>query len=210
MWVVKLGGSLMHSPELLGWLAMLADAGKGRVVVVPGGGPFADQVRRAQARRRLHDLSAHRLALKATEKYGLWLTRQCAGLVPASDFHAVHRCLRAGQVPVWMADHAVSREPGVPATWDVTSDSLAAWCSARLAATDLVLVKSIPALPPRMAMAQMCAAGIVDRAFSGFVPPQLSVWVCSKRRYRACGDALQTGTTPGTAVDRDRPNAGAV
>ena len=171
--------------------------------MVPGGGRFADLVRRAQARRRFHDVTAHRLALKATEKYGLYLTQQYPNLVPAAGFREVHECLRAGKVPVWMACSVVAKEPGVPASWDVTSDSLAAWCSARLAATDLVLVKSVPVLPPRMAMSDMCASGIVDHAFAGFVRPQLNLWVCSKGRYSTCGDALQNSGTPGTAVDRD-------
>ena len=41
MRVVKLGGSLSGAPELKAWLAALAGAA-GRVVLVPGGGPFAD------------------------------------------------------------------------------------------------------------------------------------------------------------------------
>ncbi len=48
MWVVKLGGSLHDSPALRDRLAELATLpGPGRIVV-PGGGPFADLVRRLQ------------------------------------------------------------------------------------------------------------------------------------------------------------------
>ncbi len=202
MWVVKLGGSLMFAAELSGWLDMLADVGRGRVVVVPGGGPFADRVRRAQARRALGQRVAHRLALRATERYARWLIQQCPGLTAAGDVRTVHRCLSAGRVPIWMADHLMARELGVPASWDVTSDSVAAWCSGRLAAADLVLVKSTPVLPAQVALAQLCASGLVDRAFFGFVRPQVKLWVCNRLQYRALGDALAHSGCPGTAVTR--------
>ena len=42
--VVKLGGSVVRSPELDAWLDALAK-GAGRIVVVPGGGALADEVR---------------------------------------------------------------------------------------------------------------------------------------------------------------------
>ena len=49
MWVVKLGGSLAYASELPRWLSALAEGAGGRAIIVPGGGPFADQVRHAQS-----------------------------------------------------------------------------------------------------------------------------------------------------------------
>src|SRR3546814_1733087 len=77
LWVVKLGGSLAGGPELTGWLDALA-AGGGSIVLVPGGGPFADAVRTMQRRWSFGDATAHHLALLAMEQYGLML----AGLQP--------------------------------------------------------------------------------------------------------------------------------
>ncbi|OZA05848.1 MAG: uridylate kinase, partial [Methylophilaceae bacterium 17-44-8] len=45
MWVIKLGGSLLGTDELQQWLSCIAEYGDGRVVIVPGGGVFADTVR---------------------------------------------------------------------------------------------------------------------------------------------------------------------
>ena len=47
--VVKLGGSVVRSSELQSWLDAIAQ-GAGRIVVVPGGGALADEVRAATAR----------------------------------------------------------------------------------------------------------------------------------------------------------------
>ena len=65
MWVVKLGGSLNSDPVLPQWLELLAELGGGRVIVVCGGGAFADEVRRAQAHWHFDDLPAHNMAVLA-------------------------------------------------------------------------------------------------------------------------------------------------
>ena len=63
MWIVKLGGSLERDALLPRWLELLAELGGGRVVIVPGGGGFADQARAAQAWWQLDDLPAHNMAV---------------------------------------------------------------------------------------------------------------------------------------------------
>jgi hypothetical protein len=64
--VVKLGGSLLADPaRLRAWLAQLAAGALGPCLIVPGGGPFADAVRTAQAALGFDDALAHRLALDA-------------------------------------------------------------------------------------------------------------------------------------------------
>ena len=65
MWVVKLGGSLLGSPELIKWLALVAQHGDGKVVIVPGGGLFANSVREAQMITNVSDAVAHKMALLA-------------------------------------------------------------------------------------------------------------------------------------------------
>jgi len=59
--VVKLGGSLLADPQQ--WraaLSTLTSAAKSyRLVIVPGGGPFADVVRSIDERFRLSDDAAH-------------------------------------------------------------------------------------------------------------------------------------------------------
>ena len=80
MWVVKLGGSLIGDASLPEWLELLAQVGGGRVTIVCGGGSFADEVRRAQARWAFDDLSAHNMAVLAMAQTA-WLLR---GLQPAA------------------------------------------------------------------------------------------------------------------------------
>src|ERR1700740_2356469 len=70
--VVKLGGSLASKPQRSAWLDTLVNWG-GPLLLVPGGGPFADCVRKAQSAMGFDDVTAHRLALIAMGQYGIAL-----------------------------------------------------------------------------------------------------------------------------------------
>ncbi|MFN0316892.1 MAG: aspartate kinase, partial [Burkholderiales bacterium] len=67
MWIVKLGGSLSRAGTLAQWLAAIAQVGRGKIIVVPGGGSYADAVRDEQERWRFDDSCAHSMALLAMD-----------------------------------------------------------------------------------------------------------------------------------------------
>ena len=58
MWVVKIGGSLASDELLACWLDSLSCYGGGEVVIVPGGGPFAEQARISQQFWHIDDSAA--------------------------------------------------------------------------------------------------------------------------------------------------------
>ena len=138
--VVKLGGSSAASPLLRPWLDAIA-AAAGRVVLVPGGGPFADAVRTAQAALGFDDATAHAMALLAMAQYGFFLASLGALLTPADSTDAIRRALAAGLVPVWLPPATLGPAEGVPASWDVTSDSLSLLLAGWLGAPHLLLIK---------------------------------------------------------------------
>ena len=74
MWVIKLGGSLLGQPELPQWLNALTRFGDGKIVIVPGGGLFADAVREAQAETLIADGLAHEMAVMAMDQYAMLMT----------------------------------------------------------------------------------------------------------------------------------------
>ena len=67
--VVKFGGSSASSPDLKRWVAAIEKA-RGPLVVVPGGGPFADTVRLYQRQIAYDDDAAHEMAILAMEQFG--------------------------------------------------------------------------------------------------------------------------------------------
>ncbi|MFD2114083.1 amino acid kinase [Thiorhodococcus fuscus] len=166
MWVVKLGGSLADSERLPVWLDVLA--GRSDLVLVPGGGPFADQVRLAQKRWEFADAAAHHLALLAMEQYGRMLCAIQTGFTPAASLDEIRRALDSGCTPVWMPVDMVLADPRIPQTWDMTSDSLAAWLSAILSASGLLLVKSAVLAGDSIDLGALARAGVVDRLFPDY------------------------------------------
>lgn len=167
MLVIKLGGSLAYSDRLHHWLPLLAAADS--LVVVPGGGPFADQVRDAQARWGFDDRAAHQMALLAMAQFGSMLCALQPGLYPAASASEIHRLLDQGLTPVWMPQQMVLGDAGIAHSWDVTSDSLAAWLCRSMSADGLLLVKSVAASRLTGSVAELHARGLVDPAFADFV-----------------------------------------
>jgi aspartokinase-like uncharacterized kinase len=148
----------------------LGARGSGRLVIVPGGGEFADAVRAAQQRHTLSDAAAHRMALLAMHMVGAMLVEFAPGFVLAETVDEFAVAWRRELTPIWAPARMVLAASEIPASWDVTSDSLAAWLAHRLGAAKLVLVKSCP-VPPEIARdAQaLTEAEVVDRGFAGLV-----------------------------------------
>jgi hypothetical protein len=164
MWVVKLGGSLAHDARLPAWLDMLAGHGAGRVMVVPGGGAFADVVRAAQARWRFDDLAAHNMAVLAMAQTAHLLHALEPRLVLADEESGIRAALHSGHAALWLPFTVLRDAPDLLTSWDVTSDSLALWLARRLNAERLVVVKAGP-VPSDLTIAALSATGTVDVRF---------------------------------------------
>jgi 5-(aminomethyl)-3-furanmethanol phosphate kinase len=169
VWVVKVGGSLLGSPELERWLGLFAKFSDGNIVIVPGGGVFADAVRNAQKVSKISEACAHKLAVLAMDQFGLLLANMNPDLAVARTEMEIdertwqHRCI------VWLPSQMVLADDSIPKSWDVTSDSIAAWLAGKINAQQLVLVKSVKPEGAELSLKMMSENGIVDNAFSDFV-----------------------------------------
>ena len=166
--VIKLGGSFAFSPDLKDWIAAIARCA-GRAVIVPGGGPFADAVRAAQAKMGFDDRAAHRMGLLAMEQYGCAIESLHEALSLADSLDSIRRGLADDQVPVWLPTPMAMGAADIPQSWDVTSDSLAAWLAGKIGAERLVLVKQVEPAPGTAHVAHLTKRDIVDRAFANFL-----------------------------------------
>jgi aspartokinase-like uncharacterized kinase len=143
--VVKVGGGLLRDG---GWdgLGTACDevielARDRSVLVVPGGGPFADAVRDVDAQVGLSDAAAHALALRAMDQLGALL----APLLPGAE--PLDRLVAPRSLGLLLAAAAFSSRPEIPESWDVTSDSLAVLAAGAIGAEEAVLLKPAGALP---------------------------------------------------------------
>ncbi len=183
--VVKLGGSLLASgdPRAL-LLALVAAARTHRIVVVPGGGPFADAVRGTTARLEPGSSAAHWMAILGMDQHALLLAALAPEARRVSTPVEIAATTEAGRLAI-LSPHAWLREADpLPHGWHVTSDSIAAWLAGQLGARRLVLVKSgeAPEALPR--------AGLVDPYFETALPAGVACRIVGARSPDALVAAL--------------------
>ena len=166
--IVKIGGSCAGSLDLRRWAATIA-ACRGRAVVVPGGGPFAESVRVAQPRMGFDDAAAHHMALLGMEQFGHALASFDRRLAATDSMAGLRRALADRQVPVWLPVRMAMRATDIPASWQVTSDSLAAWLAGKLRAARLILLKPVELPRQPVGVDEVVATGVVDPAFPRFL-----------------------------------------
>ena len=196
MWVVKIGGSLETSPRLPELLTLLADYGRSKVVIVPGGGRFAERVREEQRVTGMDDTIAHHLAIRAMERYGALLCEMEPRLYPVAGIGEIGDVAEGHTVPVWFPTAQLSTQEDIPASWQVTSDSLALWFADKINADGLILVKSAPG-GTNDAQA-LAVSGYLDAYFPQMMKKtSLDVIACIAIDEReALQQALSSGTIP--------------
>ena len=145
--VVKIGGGLLRDEGLEGLRRACAEvseiATRGPVLVVPGGGPFADAVRTVDAQVGLADGVAHRLAMQAMDQLGVLLAPMLPAAEPLADLVAPRAVGLLAVAP------AFAGRPGVPESWAVTSDSLAVLAAGAIGAEEAILLKPVAGVVAR-------------------------------------------------------------
>ena len=169
MIVIKLGGSLSQSDTLIRCLYSIEQNYLDRaVVIVPGGGAFADQVRSAQQRWQFDDQAAHRMAILAMQQMALLINGLKSEFYIARSVTGIREQLYNQKIVIWSPDIVELDNASIQASWDITSDSLAAWLAKALSARELILVKSAM-IDPSLSLKQLAKQGIIDKGFCEFV-----------------------------------------
>jgi len=210
--VVKVGGGV-GDDALPGLCAALGELGRRHpLLVVPGGAYFADAVRGADRRFGLSAEAAHRMAILGMEQFGWLLSELIPGAARCADLARAGE-LAAGQAAVLLP--AGLPPDALPASWQVTSDSIAAWVAGQAGAGRLVLVKEVDGLyaerpsassrPPlaRLSVAELGALGA--EGVDAYLPTVLAgarfeTWVIGGRDPQRVVELLERGATMGTRI----------
>jgi aspartokinase-like uncharacterized kinase len=214
--VLKVGGSLSRSPALPDLCREISRlGGVHRLLVIPGGGQFANLVRDFYARLSLSETAAHRMAILAMDQYGYLL----GDLIPHAELVAgLPDALQAaadGQVPVLLPSALMAQTDSLPHSWQVTSDSIAAWVAGALHASSLVLLKDVdglcssdPGSPapgellPQLDLTKLSTVtGGVDQYLGAVLAQnEFETWVINGQYPSRLVELITTGRTLGTYI----------
>ncbi len=193
--IVKLGGSHASGPHLKDWLTAIA-AEAGSIVIAPGGGPFADTVRTTQAGIGFDDRAAHVMAMMAMAQFGCALESLHPSLRVAASRSAILRALKDGKVPVWSPE-PMTLAAALPETWELTSDSLAAWLAGALGASCLLLIKHGHFETETVDVHDLAARGVVDPLFPRYLKESgARAWLAGPADSARLADGLRRPIFP--------------
>jgi 5-(aminomethyl)-3-furanmethanol phosphate kinase len=212
--VLKVGGSLSRGAGLEAMCREICRLGaRYRLLVVPGGGTFADQVRAMYRRYALSETAAHRMALLAMDQYGYLLNQ----LIPESslmgDLDSANRITESGRVAILLSSELIIRTDPLPHSWEVTSDSIAAWIAQQTQCRRLVLLKDVDglltsdrALNTQKLIADLTVnqlaehGGVDDYLFHALADSNLETWVINGRKPERLSELLESSRTTGTRI----------
>lgn len=141
--VIKIGGGLTWVPGALDrvCLAVGQAAREWPIIVVPGGGPFADGVREFDRRMGISSDAAHWMAILAMDQYAHVLVNRIPEAILVEEPGCIREALGRGGTVVLAPSRWMRSADVLPHSWDVTSDSIAAFIAGALDARRLILIK---------------------------------------------------------------------
>jgi hypothetical protein len=192
--VLKVGGSLIEvATDLIVYLfAAHVDA-----LVVPGGGPFAQTVRRYAG--RIDDTTAHWMAILATNQYGFYLASSGAELV--EELRAVECGIR-----ILLPFKVLYERDPLPHSWSATADSIAVWVAHQLnadlvIATDVDGIFSTNAVISTIAASDLTSETCVDALLPELLEKyELNCTIVNGRKFQRVADAVKGRSTVGTTI----------
>jgi aspartokinase-like uncharacterized kinase len=219
--VVKVGGGLARALDdetLVALCRSISElAADHPLLVVPGGGGFADAVREHDRRFGLRARTAHAMAILAMDQLGLLLGDLIPHATLSADLDRARRDAARGRPAIVLPAALLERADPLPHSWRVTSDSIAAWLAGASGATRLVLVKPVDGLfldwpaqgspLARLTIAELAALQEAGRAggVDAHLPAALTAagvdaWVIGGRDPDRLAVLLRDGRTLGTRV----------
>jgi aspartokinase-like uncharacterized kinase len=125
MIILKLGGSLIQSAKrIIKDVTEYSNSTGETILIVPGGSIFADTVRKANPSQE----AAHWMAILAMEQYGYYLA-------DGTDVKLIDSLeIPGNDTYILLPYNLLKKNDKLPHTWDVTSDTIAAWVACKLKA----------------------------------------------------------------------------
>lgn len=175
--IIKLGGSLIEKGRdvlrLLSDYAEEKEKGKAlTIILIPGGGPFTEAVRNLS--ESMSEETAHWMAVLAMHQYGLFLAN---GEIEIPVVESEDEISETGPVCLLLPYKILKAEDCLPHTWDVTSDTIAAFVANKMGEKTFIKLTDVD--------------GIIDE--KGHLIERITAKEMVERGERGCVDAELPG-----------------
>lgn len=142
---IKIGGGLSSYPdELRNLMKVLDNLSKSfQLLIIPGGGPFADIVRQMYRQYNVSETFAHWMAILAMDQYGFFLSNLSENAVKISSIEKAKELASKNKLAIFLPFCMLYEKDPLEHSWEITSDSIAAYIASLINAESLILLKDV-------------------------------------------------------------------
>jgi len=150
--IVKIGGKILEDSEsiestisqLKGILHRNSLISK--IIIIPGGGSYANFIRKIDIVLNIGDNLAHWMAILAMDYNGIELNKKFSDIEKISDFEQLEKVLsedNKNRIFIFGPFEYLYNNDPLPHSWEVTSDSITLYIASKLKLKECFLIKNI-------------------------------------------------------------------
>ena len=203
--IIKLGGSLIEKGrDVIRFLRDYAeekekDKGKDSaltIIIIPGGGPFAEAVRNLTEAMSISEETEHWMAVLSMHQYGLFLAN---GEIEIPLVESVDEIDGAGPICIFLPYNILKAGDCLPHTWDVTSDTIAAFVANQIGEKTFIKLTDVDGIIGEKGhlIERITAKELVEREERGCVDAELPGFLMQNKM----GCIIVNGNFPKRIID---------
>jgi aspartokinase-like uncharacterized kinase len=176
MKIVKLGGSLQEKGrEIIQVLSDYAETKADTVIIIPGGGHFVKRIKELSEQEVISDDAAHWMAVLGMHQYGFYLG-DGSGIEIVESMEELSNVVHIG---VLLPYNLLKADDSLPHTWNVTSDTIAAFIANKVGETSFIKLTDVDGLMDNkgLLVRQMHAKAMIKNARTGCVDAELPLFL---------------------------------
>jgi len=174
--IVKLGGSLQEKGrEIIRFLSDYAEKKAHTVIIIPGGGHFVKWIKKLSEQEVISDDAAHWMAVLGMHQYGFYLA-DGSGMEIVESIEELRNVVHIG---VLLPYNLLKDDDSLPHTWNVTSDTIAAFVANKVCEKSFIKLTDVDGLmdDKGLLVRQIHAKAMNKNARTGCVDAELPLFL---------------------------------
>ena len=143
MHIVKIGGSLTYDAKpLLKALKSYAKENNKKIIIIPGGGEFADVVRKIDKALNISNSLSHKLAIKCMDLIGE-IYAEIGDINAYDTLFDLKKAIEKEKIAILLPSKILLSTDVAEHSWDITSDSLSLYIGKLLDAKEIIIATDV-------------------------------------------------------------------